>query len=131
MYTVMPDGSIKCETPEEAIKLSRAITTTQPAPQPETQQTRLPFRIARKRISSPSDQILNILRPYNGQTVDSTQMAKILGTDGTTGVGTKIRHMRNTFLEEGKQLEQYLVPTKTETGYSAWEIHIESTLPSA
>src|SRR5665647_2797476 len=114
-YTIKPDGSIVCDTPEEAMKMHRVIMTRQAPIKEPASQTKLDLPVQRSALS-PATRFLDSLKPYNGSTVDSKQMQSILGTS-ITGVGTKLRHIKNSLLSEGKQLDDYLSPCKTDEGY--------------
>lgn len=114
MYKVKPDGSIECQTAQEAIELQRLIHSPQ-AEQPSTKRKPL----ANGDESAP--EIARQLRQFNGTEIDSAQLMPIIGAKSSSGVGSRLYHLRKRI-----PLDEHVTLTKKrdKKGVVTWKVKI-------
>jgi len=117
MYKVNLDGSISCETAEEALKLQRLMLQRQ---SPQRNSAAMPAINGQ----SIARQFLEKLRPHDGKEVDSAQLAKIVGAETRSGVGPKLRHLRAALEHESISLDSYLRGHKSARGTMTWTVKL-------
>lgn len=132
MYKVNPDGSISCDTPEEALRLQKLILKGSPAPvahepHPSYSHSRFNFNRDVAPDTSFIGQFIEKLKPLNGTTVTSADMARIMGTNTTTAVGPKLRAYRNAMQGTGRSLDDILHPKLNPDGTKQWTVKLSST----
>ncbi|OGA45567.1 MAG: hypothetical protein A3G25_04835 [Betaproteobacteria bacterium RIFCSPLOWO2_12_FULL_63_13] len=118
MFTVKPDGSILCDTLEEALALREA--TLSRASEAQTQSALK--ELQRIGQSTPVATFLSKLRPYDGQELDTAGLAKIFEVQSHTVVGPKLRGLRTMFQREGVDLDSYLHEGVGGSGEKVWRV---------
>lgn len=118
MYRVNPDGSITCDTVEEALRLQRQIVARQ----------QLQTRATHVNAETSAQSFLDKLKPFENRQINSEQLRKLTGTESAAGLGPKLRHLKNAFGYEGLDLESVLVPNKgrNDQGMKTWTVRISS-----
>ena len=125
-YLVKPDGSIGCDTPEEAIALQQQIIARQVAKNMLTSPDLQGLDIAPEPIQNPAEVFLARFNPYVGMKLSGDKMVSVLGVKGVTGVGTKLRHVSVMFEREGRNLSDYISSSR-ENGVMYWNVHKASS----
>ena len=140
MFTVHPDGSITCDTAEEALRLQQMILAKKPRNEIQRAVDGYltgvasigTFSAAGTVSDATARQFLEKLKPHDGQELDSTKLAEILGSETTNGVGPKLRFLRAALEREGISLDDYLVARFNGDGTKAWRVALpQGVLPFA
>ena len=74
--------------------------------------------------------LVNKLKGVAGKVLDAEQMRPIVGTGSSTGVGPRLRSIRNALKREGDSLDNYIRTKKADDGTTRWEI-LDTTAKSA
>ena len=121
-YFVKPDGSIGCDTPEEAIALQQQILAQQVAQNALSPVSLQRPGITPSPIQNAVDVFLKSFVPYVGMKLSGEDMVRVLGVKGVTGVGTKLRHVSDMFEKESLDLSKFISTTR-ENGATYWNVH--------
>lgn len=128
-----PDGTIVFDTPAEAAEYerlrqgaSRTITVTARGPGPSVAATGTPIASANHTVHG----FLVKLKQLDGKTANAEHLADLLSTK-TTGVGPKLRGIRNAFAKEGGSLDAILQPMKNSDGTVSWKVRFPPSRKSA
>ena len=115
MYKVQPDGSIECLTAKEAIELQRLMQSTS-AEAPSAKREPL------VNGETSATEIAKNLKQYNGMHVSSAQLMPIIGAKASSGVGSRLYHLRKRIpLDSLVNLEKH----RDEKGLVTWEVRFK------
>lgn len=68
-------------------------------------------------------QFLKLIAPFDGKEIQSPQLAELFGVQ-TSGMGPKLRHLRNDLKREGASIDSYLLPREGENRRKAWKVNL-------
>jgi hypothetical protein len=135
-FTVRPDGTIITDTAEEALALQRAIMSAHAVPRRGfmsgggatvmgtgiVSDTPLSLKVAEAKKDV--DYLLTRLKPYNGKTISSEDLLKIIEVKSVMGVGPRLRGFRSSFASLGGSMDDVLVAEKASNGTVSWKVRL-------